>query len=262
MLAYDKILVDTDSCTVTYNGTIVTLRPKEYFLLKLFLKYPNRVLSYEEIIEELWDIEHTPTFSSIRSHIKGLRQAFKKANAAKKIVENVPGIGYRLSVIKKTNSEDSAITCPTSIFKRIMKSKAIEFLVIDEKFIIKSISQNLRNYCDYPDALKVGIYALDAFPEFIGLEESFNQVRNRKSEIFKINGIARNSNPDRPEFINFYVIADDSKDLARQREPLLFIVFEDASEQMIDKQGFVQRENNTFLLLGSVYKLLEDKGFA
>ena len=262
MLAYDKILVDTDSCTVTYNGTIVTLRPKEYFLLKLFLKHPNRVLSYEEIIEQLWDIEHTPTFSSIRSHIKGLRQAFKKANAAKKIIENVPGLGYRLSVLNKIESEDSKIICPSSIFKRIIKSKAIEFLVIDEKLIIKSISQGLRNYCDYPDYLKIGIHALDAFPEFIGLEENFNQVRDKKSEIFKINGIARNSNPDRPEFINFHVIADDSKSQFQQRETLLFVFFEDASEQMLDKQRFVQRENDTFLLLGSVYKLLEGKAFA
>ncbi|HEY9610681.1 winged helix-turn-helix domain-containing protein, partial [Allocoleopsis sp.] len=55
-LSYGKILVDTDCCKVTYDGQIVTLLPKEYNLLVLFLKYPNHVLSYEVIIDRLWNL--------------------------------------------------------------------------------------------------------------------------------------------------------------------------------------------------------------
>lgn len=80
VISYGKILVDTNSCRVTYDGQIITLLPKEYKLLLLFLSYPNHVLSYEIIVDKLWEVEKFPTPSSIRSHIKGLRKAFQKIN--------------------------------------------------------------------------------------------------------------------------------------------------------------------------------------
>lgn len=252
MVVCGKILVDTDARTVSYDGEIVTLHPKEYDLILLFLNYPNHVLSYEIIIEKLWDFDRIPTHSSIRSHIKSLRQAFKKINFNSEIIETVHGIGYRLNRLINCQKEANAEISPSLyVMKKFLKSQAIEYLVIDESFLIKSMSPLLHDYCDYPEDLKVGIDAGHAFPEFIGFEKAFEKVRNKECERFEIKGVARSCNPNRPEYINFYAIADDSNKLDQSGERLLFIFFEDASEHMIYKQRLVQIENETYLLLES-----------
>jgi DNA-binding winged helix-turn-helix (wHTH) protein len=252
MVICGKILVDTDSRTVSYGSEIVTLHPKEYNLLLLFLNYPNHVLSYEVIIEKIWDFERIPTHSSIRSHIRSLRQAFKKVNFKQEIIETVHGIGYRLnSLIHKQKEFMPEIAPSLSVLKKFLKTQAIEYLVIDENFVIKSMSPLLHDYCDYPDDLKVGIDVRHAFPEFIGFEAAFEQVRNKEYERFEIQGIARSCNPNRPEYINFYAIADESNPPDQSGEQLLFVFFEDASEHMIYKQRLVQIENETYLLLES-----------
>lgn len=250
ILAYGKISVDTASCTVTYNNEIIPLYPKEYNLLLLFLKYPNHVLSYEFIIDKIWEIDKYPTPGSIRTHIKGLRKAFKKANISEEIIETVHGIGYRLKPIKILKQSSNSIISPSlSIMKDFFQAKAIEYLVIDNQFIIQYISPGLPDYCDYPEFLKVGIKAEDVFPEFIGLEEGFEKIINQELHNLEIKGIARSANPNRPEFINFYVMIEDSQKQEKKEDKFLFVFFEDASEHMSYRQRLVQLENTMYLML-------------
>lgn len=250
LLFYGKILVDTDSFSVTCEGKNVSLNPKEYKLLLFFLKYPNHVLSYEAIIDGIWEADKYPTHSSIRSHIKGLRKAFKKVNDSEDIIENIHGLGYRLNPIKETQSSNPLVSPPLSVMTDLLQEKAIEYVVITEEFIIEYISPNLQDYCDYPEVLQVGIRAEDAFPEFVGYEDIFKKVMNKEDDNFAVKGIARAANPNRPEYINFHVVFDASKSLNKIESKLLFVFFEDASENMIYKQRLVQIENELYLSLG------------
>ncbi|MEL6385529.1 MAG: response regulator, partial [Cyanobacteria bacterium J06626_18] len=72
------------------------LTPKEYSLLELFLRSPNRVFSRSHIIEHLWSFDDPPLEDSVKAHIKGLRRKLKQAGATDWI-ENVYGIGYRFT---------------------------------------------------------------------------------------------------------------------------------------------------------------------
>lgn len=245
VISYGRISINIDSCEVTYDNQIVPLNPKEYQLLLLFLRYPNHVLSYEVIIDKLWEASKYPTQGNIRSHIKGLRKAFKKIDESAQIVETVHGLGYRLKSLKKEKLTHPIISPSLGVMKDFLKAKAIEYIVIDEKFIIKYISPNLADYCDYPELLQVEIHAGEAFPEFIGLENVFQKIINQECNNFEIKGIARAVNPNRPEYINLYVVSNNVQDQSK----LLFIFFEDASEQMIYKQRLVQLENETYLML-------------
>lgn len=252
MLEFAGILIDTNSCTVTYEGEIVALLPKEYQLLTLFLKYPNHIFSYDAIIDNLWNIDRIPTSSSIRTHIKNIRKAFKKAHCTEDIIENIYGMGYRLNpAIKKKIEGNNLVNIPVSTVSNFLSFKAIESLAINREFKIKSMSPGLRDYCDYPEKLRPGIYAGIPFPELIGCEAILERVRNKLEKTFEIKGIARASNPKRPEYINFYAIADEPKNTEDLGKQLLFVFFEDASEQMIYKQRLVQIENETYLLLES-----------
>ncbi|VXD10974.1 winged helix-turn-helix domain-containing protein [Planktothrix paucivesiculata] len=234
MLLPCQISVDTDSCRVTYRGEIVDLYPKQYQLLLLFLKNPKYILSYDFIIDRLWDMDHIPTYSSIRTHIKGIRKAFKKVKYSEDIIENVYGMGYRLNpAINNTSQEHNSPIPSVSSFQNLLSVKGIEYLVIDDQFIIQYLSPNLIYYCDYPQHLQVGVYVGNPFPELIGLKEVFYEMRKKEDKTFTIKGIARACRPKRPEYINLYVITDEDQDIGDSGKQMVLVFFEDASEQMI-----------------------------
>ena len=107
--------LDPVSCQITYADAPLKLTPKEYSLLELFLRSPNRVFSRSHIIEHLWSFDDPPLEDSVKAHIKGLRRKLKQAGATDWI-ENVYGIGYRFA----PQLED-----PTSAEKTAQESSSV-----------------------------------------------------------------------------------------------------------------------------------------
>ena len=65
------------------------LRKKEAQLLEFFLKHPNRIVSYDEIIDDVWRFDEVPTHSTLRSYIKTLR-----SYGLERQIDNTKGVGY------------------------------------------------------------------------------------------------------------------------------------------------------------------------
>ncbi len=97
LLQWGELTLDPVQARVTYDGTPVALRPKEYRLLELFLRSPLRLFTRTEIIEHLWSLEDTPQEETIKAHIKGLRQGLRKAGAPAELIQAVYGMGFRLN---------------------------------------------------------------------------------------------------------------------------------------------------------------------
>ncbi len=95
VLEWKDLKLDPSSCEVTYLGKPLTLTPKEYGLLELFLRNNRRVFSCGMILEHLWTYEDMPGEEAVRTHIKGLRHKLKSAGSTD-LIETVYGIGYRL----------------------------------------------------------------------------------------------------------------------------------------------------------------------
>lgn len=104
VLEWGELRLDPSSFEVTYEGNLLALTPKEYALLELFLRNHHRVFSCGVILEQLWSFEETPGEEAVRTHIKGLRQKLKAADAPADLVETVYGIGYRLKPRDATES--------------------------------------------------------------------------------------------------------------------------------------------------------------
>ena len=96
VLEWAGLHLTPSSCEVSYNGQLLTLTPKEYALLELFLRNHKRVFSCGVILEQIWSFEEMPGEEAVRTHIKGLRQKLKKKGAPADLIETVYGIGYRL----------------------------------------------------------------------------------------------------------------------------------------------------------------------
>ena len=83
-----------------FNNTLFSasenfqLRKKEAQLLDYFLSQQNRLLSFEEIIEEVWRFDEVPTHATVRTYIKNLRSYGLEGN-----IENIKGVGYRFKCL-------------------------------------------------------------------------------------------------------------------------------------------------------------------
>lgn len=101
ILESGELRLDPSSCEVSYNREMLTLTPKEYALLELFMRNSKRVFSCGMILEHLWSYEETPGEEAVRTHIKGLRHKLKAAGAPNDLIETVYGIGYRLKAVSQ-----------------------------------------------------------------------------------------------------------------------------------------------------------------
>lgn len=96
ILTWGLLCLDPALAQVTYNQKVIALRPKEYNLLELFLRHPQRILSRSNIIDHLWSINETPVEGSVTNLIKDLRRRLKSAGMNHELIETVYGLGYRL----------------------------------------------------------------------------------------------------------------------------------------------------------------------
>lgn len=97
VLEWGDLRLNPATCEVTYGDRLLSLTPKEYGLLELFLRNSGRVLSQKDLLEHLWSSEDPPGKETVKVHIRGLRQKLKIAGAVNDFIETVYGLGYRLN---------------------------------------------------------------------------------------------------------------------------------------------------------------------
>lgn len=89
VLLAEGISYHPSSYTIIRDDITYTLRHKEAQLLEYFIKNQNKILSFNEVIENVWPYDETPTHSTIRTYIKNLRPFLREHQ-----IESVKGVGY------------------------------------------------------------------------------------------------------------------------------------------------------------------------
>lgn len=74
---------------LTKNGTKTSLGAKDTLLLSYFLKNKSRLLSNEELTQNIWDFDSIPSDATLRSHIRTLRDLIGKEK-----ITTIRGEGY------------------------------------------------------------------------------------------------------------------------------------------------------------------------
>jgi DNA-binding response OmpR family regulator len=95
-LQWGDLSLNTNTCEVIYQQNKLSLTPKEYRLLELFLRNGRRVFSRSVILDHLWSFEELPTEDAVKTHVRTLRQKLKAVGAPRDFIETVYGLGYRL----------------------------------------------------------------------------------------------------------------------------------------------------------------------
>ncbi|MFA4868068.1 MAG: response regulator transcription factor [Pedobacter sp.] len=95
VLSYDDITLNIYSKEVQRAGVPITLTAKEFTLLELFLRNPNRLLSRQYIAENAWDINFDTGTNVIDVYINFLRNKIEKG-FDKKLIHTKINMGYIL----------------------------------------------------------------------------------------------------------------------------------------------------------------------
>jgi two-component system phosphate regulon response regulator PhoB len=92
LLEHGALRVDRQARRARVAGEEVALTAKEFDLLVALMNRPGRVLSREQLLDEVWGAAITVTLRTIDTHLKRLRA---KLGTAGDLIETVRGVGYR-----------------------------------------------------------------------------------------------------------------------------------------------------------------------
>ncbi|SDJ12353.1 DNA-binding response regulator, OmpR family, contains REC and winged-helix (wHTH) domain [Pedobacter sp. ok626] len=95
MLSFDDISLNTYSKEVQRAGVPIELTAKEFTLLELFLRNPNRLLSRQYIAENAWDINFDTGTNVIDVYVNFLRNKIEKG-FDRKLIHTKINMGYIL----------------------------------------------------------------------------------------------------------------------------------------------------------------------
>jgi diguanylate cyclase (GGDEF)-like protein len=108
VLTWGELCFDPLICQVTYRQRVISLRSKEYTLLELFLRHPQRIFSRSAILDHLWTANNFPSEGAVTNLIKDLRHQLTTAGVPEDLIETVYGLGYRLKALPEPQEQSSS----------------------------------------------------------------------------------------------------------------------------------------------------------
>lgn len=98
-LVFPQLEVDLPTRTVTCQGDVVRLTPKEFDLLYHLASQPRRVFRRDEIVQDVWG--YSPQSGDLRTvdtHVKRLRKKLEENRDVPWSLATVWGVGYKFDV--------------------------------------------------------------------------------------------------------------------------------------------------------------------
>lgn len=95
VVSFDAISVDFTKMEVTREGQPVGLTAQEFKTLKFLVQNPDRVISRDELLNEVWGYQNYPSTRTVDNHILKLRQKLERDPANPVHFRTVHGMGYK-----------------------------------------------------------------------------------------------------------------------------------------------------------------------
>jgi len=77
------------------NGHILNLAPREFELLHMFISYPERAFTSEELVEGVWGVEFIGEPQVLYVQIRSLRMKIEENPSQPKHILTLRGVGYK-----------------------------------------------------------------------------------------------------------------------------------------------------------------------
>lgn len=92
VLEYGNISMNIEKHTITKDGMLVTLTPKEFDVLSFFIQHQDIVISRETLLATIWGYQYEGETRTVDTHVQQVR---RKLNLQGQLV-TVPKYGYKL----------------------------------------------------------------------------------------------------------------------------------------------------------------------
>lgn len=90
----DQLLIDFADIRTICNGRRIKLTNKEFSLLSVLAKSPDRVVTRQQLLDSVWGYSYYGDARTLDVHIRRLRQ---KLDECGDCIETVVGVGYRFT---------------------------------------------------------------------------------------------------------------------------------------------------------------------
>ncbi|PJF34664.1 MAG: DNA-binding response regulator [Candidatus Thermofonsia Clade 1 bacterium] len=93
----DYLTVDLNTRRVWANGQEIRLTPTEFKLIAIFVKNRGQVLTFEQLLEQVWGPEYHTEHHYPRIYVSHLRRKIEPDPKAPTYIQSEYGIGYRFT---------------------------------------------------------------------------------------------------------------------------------------------------------------------
>jgi len=97
LFANDYLTVNVAERMVSINGERLKLTPREFRLLALLVENAGRVMSHQQVLENVWGWEYIDDVDYVRIYISHLRQKIEPNPSQPRYILTEPGVGYYFS---------------------------------------------------------------------------------------------------------------------------------------------------------------------
>ncbi|QHN42289.1 response regulator [Candidatus Mycosynbacter amalyticus] len=96
ILIIGELVLNPATKSVTYKGTLLPLTAKEYTLLSYFMYHAGELLSKNDLLEHVWDMNYDGLSNVVETYVRYLRKRLRDVDSSKELITTVRNLGYRL----------------------------------------------------------------------------------------------------------------------------------------------------------------------
>lgn len=94
-LQYKDVTLYPQECRVIVRGEEVSLAPKEFRLLELFMSSPRRVWTRDQLLDQIWGSDFVGDSKTVDVHIRWMREKLERDPSHPEYIITIRGFGYR-----------------------------------------------------------------------------------------------------------------------------------------------------------------------
>ena len=98
VLTVGHITLDIDARNAYNNGVLTDLTAKEFDLMELLMRNPNRVYSRQSLLDTIWGYEYHSEIRTVDVHVRRLREKLELNPAEPEHIMTKWGVGYYFKV--------------------------------------------------------------------------------------------------------------------------------------------------------------------
>jgi DNA-binding response OmpR family regulator len=103
LLIFDGLMIDLTARTVRVHNQYVSLSVKEFELLSLLAKQPNRAFQLATLYEAVWGVESIGDTRTLMVHMSNLRKKIEPDPANPRWIVTMRGVGYKFNTEEGTD---------------------------------------------------------------------------------------------------------------------------------------------------------------